>query len=85
MKKTSVGLLAGLVAPGAAWACACGCGVFDVGTSSLMPERAGGTVFLNYDYQNQNQNWSGTSSEQPVAWKQYFQFWPSGKICFSLT
>ncbi len=62
MKKIGAGLLAGFVAPGAAWACACGCGVFDVGTSSLMPERAGGTVFLNYDYQNQNQNWSGTSS-----------------------
>ncbi|MEI7807019.1 MAG: hypothetical protein WCJ07_00890 [Verrucomicrobiota bacterium] len=64
MKKQTIGLniLAAVLTPGAACACACGCGVFDVGTSSLMPERAGGTVFLNYDYQNQNQNWSGTSS-----------------------
>jgi hypothetical protein len=62
IKQVAVGLVAGLVVPGTAWACACGCGVFDVGTSSLLPERVGGTAFLNYDYQNQNQNWSGTSS-----------------------
>jgi hypothetical protein len=62
MIKIGGGLLAGVLVPSAAFACACGCGVFDVGTSTLMPERAGGTAFLNYDYQNQNQNWSGTSS-----------------------
>lgn len=43
-------------------ACACGCGVFSVGTSSLLPNGAGGTAFLEYDYMNQSQNWSGTSS-----------------------
>ena len=62
MVKISGGLVAGVLVPGAAFACACGCGVFDVGTSTLMPENAGGTAFLNYDYQNQNQNWNGTSS-----------------------
>ena len=62
MKKVGAGLLAGVLVPGAAFACACGCGVFDVGTSSMFPSGAGGTAFLNYDYQNQNQNWSGTSS-----------------------
>lgn len=62
MKKISGGLLAGILAPGAAFACACGCGVFDVGTSSMFPEGAGGMAFLNYDYQDQNQNWSGNSS-----------------------
>ena len=62
MKKAGVGLLAGVLAPGAAFACACGCGVFDVATSSMFPADAGGTAFLNYDCQNQNQNWSGTSS-----------------------
>lgn len=62
MKKISGGLLAGVLAPGAAFACACGCGVFDVATSSMFPEGAGGTAFLNYDYQDQNKNWSGTSS-----------------------
>lgn len=43
-------------------ACACGCGVFSVGTSSLLPNGAGGTAFLEYDYMNQTRNWSGTSS-----------------------
>jgi hypothetical protein len=56
------GLLTASLAPGAAFACACGCGVFDVGTSSMFPEGPGGMAYLNYDYQDQNQNWSGTSS-----------------------
>ena len=62
MEKISGGLLAGILAPGAAFACACGCGVFDVGTSSMFPVGTGGMAFLNYDYQDQNQNWSGNSS-----------------------
>jgi len=45
-----------------AQACACGCGVFSVGTRSLLPGSAGGTAFLEYDYMDQDQNWSGTSS-----------------------
>jgi hypothetical protein len=59
---TAFALLAGIFAPFSAFACACGCGVFDVGTSSMFPADAGGTVFLDYDYQDQNHNWSGTSS-----------------------
>ncbi len=62
MKKVGFSLLAGVLTPGAAWACACGCGVFEVGTSSMFPTGAGGMAFLNYDYQDQNRNWSGTSS-----------------------
>ena len=62
IKNAGGGLLAGLVMPGVAFGCACGCGVFDVATSSMFPEGSGGTAFINYDYQNQNQNWSGTSS-----------------------
>jgi len=62
IKNAGGGLLAGLVMPGVAFGCACGCGVFDVGTSSMFPSGAGGMAYLNYDYQNQNQNWSGTSS-----------------------
>jgi len=49
------------LAPSQALACACGCGVFDVATSSMFPTGSGGTVFLELDYQDQNQNWSGTS------------------------
>ena len=54
------------LAPSAARACACGCGVFDVGTSSMFPSGQGGMVFLNYDYQDQNRNWSGTSTAPTV-------------------
>jgi hypothetical protein len=49
------------LAPSQALACACGCGVFDVGTSSMFPTGEGTTVFLGFDYQDQNHNWSGTS------------------------
>jgi len=59
-------LLTVLVAPRVAWACACGCGVFDVGTSSMFPQGPGGMAFLQYDYQDQNRNWSG-ASEAPAA------------------
>ena len=47
-----------LLAPSPVWACACGCGVFDVGTASMLPTHPGGMVFLEYDELNQNQNWS---------------------------
>ena len=62
LRKINAGLLAGILSPGAAFACACGCGVFDVGTSSMFPEDSGGLAFLNYDFSAQNKNWSGTSS-----------------------
>jgi hypothetical protein len=48
-------------APGVSQACACGCGVFDVGTSLMLPNHSGGMVFLEQDFMDQNQNWSGTS------------------------
>jgi len=42
--------------PSRAWACACGCGVFDVGTNSMYPTSTGGMVYFEFDYLNQNQN-----------------------------
>jgi len=60
--KIAGGLLAVVLAPGAALGCACGCGVFDVATSSMFPESSGGMAFLSYAYQDQNQNWNGTST-----------------------
>ncbi len=45
-----------------ALACACGCGIFNVGTSSLIPNGEGGTAFLQYDYMSQTRNWSKTKS-----------------------
>ncbi len=58
------GLLAGMLAPGVVHACACGCGVFDVATSSMIPNGTGGMAWLQYDYQDQNHNWNGTSQGQ---------------------
>jgi hypothetical protein len=48
--------------PAVGWACACGCGVFDVGTGTMMPNGQGGEAFLEFDYMDQNQNWSSTSA-----------------------
>jgi len=48
------------------YACACGCGIFEVGTSSMIPNGTGGTVYFEYDYQDQNQNWSG-HAKAPAA------------------
>ena len=44
------------------YACACGCGIFDVGTSSMLPVGAGGMAWIEYDYQNQVNNWNGHTS-----------------------
>src|SRR5580693_1633880 len=67
---TAPGLLAAMLAMGLApktgLACACGCGVYEVGTSSMFPERADSTAFLENDYQDQNHNWSG-NSQAPAA------------------
>jgi len=38
--------------------CACGCGIFEVGNGSMLPAGPGGLLFFEWDYQNQNQNWS---------------------------
>jgi hypothetical protein len=54
------------LAPRALFACACGCGIFEVGTSAMLPEGSGSTASAEYDYQDQNHNWSGTS-EAPAA------------------
>ena len=64
MKKQilKISYLVAAFTPGAAFACACGCGVFEVGTSSMFPSGEGGMAWLEYDYQNQNYNWSGASS-----------------------
>lgn len=64
--RTPGAILASLSIPSFALACACGCAVFDVGTSSLLPSGPGGTVFLEWDYLNQTKNWHG-SSRAPAA------------------
>lgn len=47
-------------APRSLWACACGCGVFQVGTSSMFPTQTGLMPYIEYDYMDQDQNWSGS-------------------------
>jgi hypothetical protein len=58
INKASFAMLAAVLAPGAAWGCACGCGVFDVATQSMLPQGPGGVFFMSYDYMDQNMNWS---------------------------
>ncbi len=43
------------------FACACGCGILNVATSSIIPNCQGGTAFLQYDYMGQNRNWNQSS------------------------
>ena len=49
--------------PSGALACACGCSVFDVGSSALLPKEGdhGGAVYFEWDQSNQNKNWNGLS------------------------
>jgi hypothetical protein len=59
-------ILAAVLAPAAAWGCACGCGVFDVATESMLPQGPGGMIFAEYDYMDQNMNWNN-GSPAPAA------------------
>jgi hypothetical protein len=54
------------ILPAAAFGCACGCGVFDVGTASMFPTHSGVLGFIEYDGIDQDRNWSG-SSRAPAA------------------
>jgi hypothetical protein len=47
--------------PSTSHACACGCGVFDVGTAAMFPQHSGVMGYLEYDYMDQDRNWSGSS------------------------
>ena len=61
-------IAAGLLSmtPGLALACACGCGVFDVGTAAMIQTHPGAMIYLEDDYQDQNENWVG-SHAAPAA------------------
>lgn len=50
-----------LCAPLPLWACACGCGVFEVGGSDMLPQGSGTQLFYQASYLDQTDNWSGTS------------------------
>jgi hypothetical protein len=49
------------------YACACGCGIYDVGTSSMLPASGEkGMIWEQYDYQDQVTNWNGHTSVNPA-------------------
>ena len=54
----------GALSPSLAQACACGCGVFDVGDGTLTPAMSpsGFTAWFRYGYMDQNRNWEGDGS-----------------------
>ncbi len=57
-------LLSAIMLPQAADACACGCGIFDLGAGvfSAMPQSDSGlTIWFRYDYMSQNRNWQHDS------------------------
>jgi hypothetical protein len=62
---TALGSLATLavaaLVPSSSWACACGCGVFEIGTSSMFPSGSGGMFFLEDDFMDQNKNYRGSA------------------------
>lgn len=66
-RSAGILLLSSLI-PSGAFACACGCSVFDVGSTSLLPKEgdSGGAVYFEWDHSDQNQNWSG-SKAAPAA------------------
>jgi hypothetical protein len=59
--------LAAAIAPVLSWAQAYGYGVLDVGAAAPMPSSPGGLAFLQYDFLNQDQNWSGNKSRSDDA------------------
>jgi len=62
---TMCALAASLAVPSVAFACACGCGVFDVGAGvlSAMPNSESGvSIWFRYNYMDQNQNWIHSSA-----------------------
>ena len=51
-----------LILPSSSYGCACGCGLFDVGTNAMFPTGAGGMVFFEYNFLDQNQNRNRSTS-----------------------
>jgi hypothetical protein len=64
-RRAALAAAAFLAAPSLAHACACGCGIFDIGDGTLMPSDSpsGFTAWFRYSYMDQNRNWEfGTSA-----------------------
>ncbi len=70
MRRLAGILLLCTLIPAEALACACGCAVFDVGSSALLPKEGedhGGAVYFEWDHSNQNQNWFANHAA-PASW-----------------
>ncbi len=70
MKKHSKGFWTGLILAFCSvvymptvWACACGCGIFDVGLPGLPVSGMADQIGLQYSFMNQNWNHSGASGQ----------------------
>jgi len=63
---TAAGLFLALM-PAASFACACGCGVFEVATGAMSSTAPGLSLLFEYDFMDQNKNWSGSSSAPASA------------------
>jgi hypothetical protein len=61
--KGLAGLVLGFGVVTQGWACACGCGVFDVGLPGLPVSGMNDQVSLQYSFMNQNWNHSGASGQ----------------------
>ncbi|MGO9482690.1 MAG: hypothetical protein ACLP05_13050 [Candidatus Kryptoniota bacterium] len=51
-------MIAALCLPATAFACACGCNVFSVGSRWMMPISAGYSLSLVYNYMDQTEDWN---------------------------
>ncbi|HMM58108.1 MAG TPA: hypothetical protein PKD77_11060 [Rudaea sp.] len=67
MSLRRLAAICALCTPLHAWACACGCGVFEVGGSEMLPQGTGTQLFYQFSYLDQTDNWSGTSSAPATA------------------
>jgi hypothetical protein len=69
MKTTLLFLLCAVLCfmllPSRADSCACGCGVFQVGTRWMMVTSPGPRIFVQYSFLDQNQNWSNRQQVSP--------------------
>jgi hypothetical protein len=61
MRLLRLSLFTVLCVPLPLWACACGCGVFEVGGADMLPQGSGTQLFYQASYLDQTDNWSGTS------------------------
>jgi len=63
LRQAAFILLASSLIPAEALACACGCSVFDVGSSTLLPKEGdhGGAVYFEWDHSTQDENWHNAS------------------------